>query len=87
MELFCERLGLLVVQKNGKNKNSPQGTRLPSSMPQCREAAGTFRVQALLVLYIGGLGGKVATALLQHVWNANASGAAHQTQSDGNIPT
>ena len=63
------------------------GTGLPCSVPQCREAAGTFHVQALPVSDSGGTGGTGSAALLKHVWNAHAIGAADQAPPDVKMQT
>ena len=63
------------------------GTGLPCGVPQYGEAAGIFYVQALMVSDSGGPGGKGAAAPMQHVWNAHASGSAHQEHPDGKMQT
>ena len=61
------------------------GTGLPHGVTQYGEAEGTFHVPEFPVSYSGGTGGNGATASLQHVWDAHASGGAHQAPLDGNM--
>ena len=54
-------------------------------MPQYGEDAGTSHVHSLPVSNSGVPGGKGAAALLQRVWNAHSSRAAHQAPPDGKM--
>ena len=51
---------------------------MPCESTQYWKAAEILYVQTFLVTDSGGPGGKVTDDLLRHVWNAHASGAAHQ---------
>ena len=58
-------------------------TKVPCGSTQNRKAAGKFRVPIFLVSDSDGPGGKGTNALLQLVWDAHASGVAHQAPLDG----